>query len=232
MVPQFAAFKSPIKVEDKPAEEAEASPDFAPIVSKRLRCLMLFFSLSVIPPFLQDRGLRHCQHAAHTCTRPYGCSPCWGLGSLPQTARTRDRTRPNTSLLPQRLGASRILLSLLLGRLGRSWTSPNQHAGCYILQRSACWIHQRCWEHGHFTCTSRSLTFVHSACPAPYILRALRRSGDSGTRRCRDRRGGRGMRPRMPREDVLVGQGQRWDAVEGKGMSAAVPGERMFIQSL
>lgn len=35
------------------------------------------------------------------------------------------------------------------------------------------------------------------------------------------------MRPRMPREDVLVGQGQRWDAVEGKG--ASCPGKKSMI---
>ena len=126
----IAAFKSPIKVEDKPAEEAEANPDFAPIVSTDSLAL-LGLSLLLEDGHRQCRG-RPCIASTiytHTHTLTCDCLP-WlvhcrtvlGLGG-------RDRMPKPVFLL--QAPSARVFFPpraaipfYFWGRSGRSWTSP------------------------------------------------------------------------------------------------------------
>lgn len=82
----IAAFKSPIKVEDKPAEEAEANPDFAPIVSTDSLAL-LGLSLLLEDGHRQCRGRpciastiythTHTHLPATVCRGWFTAAPCW-----------------------------------------------------------------------------------------------------------------------------------------------------------
>ena len=132
----IAAFKSPIKVEDKPAEEAEANPDFAPIVSTdslSLSWVSLSFRRTGTVNAEADLALpaRSTHTHTHTYLRLFAV-----VGSLPHRAGTR-RTRPDakTGLPPASPVCSGVLSApgshsiLLLGALRALLDISVRHAG-------------------------------------------------------------------------------------------------------